>query len=296
VADHLTQQAATLLEAPDAVRVRFIRSPRWIRYPRANQILQQMEDLLDHPKMHRMPGLLIVGDTNNGKTEVVQRFEKLHPPNENPQGDRTTIPVLRIQAPPIPEEKRFYNAILEQLFMEYRPNERVERKQAQVINLLGDLNVRMLMIDEIHHVLAGTMNKQRAFLNVIKYLANELQIPIVAAGIKDAHSALQTDPQLANRFEPTPLPRWEIGEDLKRLLRSFEQILPLREPSALSSDEMSLKILSMSEGTIGEIDSLLRLGAIEAIRRGKERIDAKLLEGLRWMPPSRRKWWSEQGG
>ena len=41
---------------------------------------------------------------------------------------------------------------------------------------------RLLIIDEIQHVLAGSMNRQRTFLNVLKYLGNELQVPIVAVG------------------------------------------------------------------------------------------------------------------
>jgi hypothetical protein len=36
------------------------------------------------------------------------------------------------------------------------------------------------------------MLKQRHFLNVIKYLGNELQIRIVAAGTHDAFNAIQT--------------------------------------------------------------------------------------------------------
>jgi len=79
------------------------------------------------------------------------------------------------------------------------------------------------VIDEIHHVLAGNLNKQRHFLNTIKYLGNELQIPIVGVGIKEAFNAIQTDPQLANRFEPVLLPRWELNTGFLKLLASFER-------------------------------------------------------------------------
>jgi superfamily II DNA or RNA helicase len=36
----------------------------------------------------------------------------------------------------------------------------------------------MLIVDEIHHLLAGSATRQRQFLNVLKYLGNELKIPI----------------------------------------------------------------------------------------------------------------------
>lgn len=67
-----------------------------------------------------------------------------------------------------------------------------------------------------------SVDPQRHFLNVLKHLSNELQIPITAIGTHDAFNAVHTDPQLANRFEPALLPRWTMGNDYLRLLASFE--------------------------------------------------------------------------
>jgi hypothetical protein len=84
-------------------------------------------------------------------------------------------------------------------------------------------------------------------------LSNELQIPIVVAGTHDAFNAIQTDPQLANRFEPAPLPRWTMNEDYLRLLASFEVGLGLEQPSHLIEPALATKILVLTGGTIGEI-------------------------------------------
>jgi Bacterial TniB protein len=81
--------------------------------------------------------------------------------------------------------------------------------------------------------MAGNSLRQNWFLNVIKYLGNELKLPIVAVGTQDAFNALSTDPQLANRFEPAVLPRWHYDREFLRLLMSFEQVLPLRNESRL---------------------------------------------------------------
>ena len=62
------------------------------------------------------------------------------------------------------------------------------------------LSVRMLVLDEIHNILVGSTLKQKQFLNTLKFLSNELQIPIVAAGTKDALQVTRTDDQIANRF------------------------------------------------------------------------------------------------
>ena len=53
-----------------------------------------------------MPNLLMVGETNNGKTMLVQRFRKQHPASNNPGGDDIVLPVLVIQSPPVADEVR----------------------------------------------------------------------------------------------------------------------------------------------------------------------------------------------
>lgn len=286
---HLNDSAVESLTLSDAERIHKIRSERWIGYPKAKQILAKLEDLLIYPRTHRMPNLLVVGDTNNGKTMLAQRFMNLHPADDNPDGEGIIAPVLLVQAPPVPDEGRFYNAILEMLFAPYRPSERIDKKQFQVIKLLRYIGLKVLVIDEIHHILAGNMNRQKAFLNVIKYLGNELQISIVGVGTKDAFRALQTDPQLSNRFEPVTLPRWEMDHDFQRLLASFERMLPLKQPSGLAQQELASTLFAISEGYIGELSRLLSDASALAINSGTEQISAKLLQQLDWTPPSRRK-------
>lgn len=288
-ARHLSASAAECLDLPAEERIERIRAPRWIGYPRAQAVLGKLEDLLRYPRSHRMPNLLIVGDTNNGKTMLVERFRRRHPAHDNLRGEGVRVPVLAIQAPPTPDEGRFYNAILERLFAPYKPHDRVDRKQTQVLKLLNYVGLRMLVIDEVHHILAGNLNKQRAFLNVLKYLGNELMVPIVAIGTRDAFRAIQTDPQLANRFEPAVLPRWAFDTDFLRLLASFERMLPLRKPSTLHETSMATKLFSMSEGYLGELAALLNLAAVAAVRSERECIDARTLSELPWTTPSDRR-------
>ncbi|MBM94403.1 MAG: AAA family ATPase [Oceanospirillaceae bacterium] len=287
--NHLNVVAQEALQLPDAERIAKIRSDRWIGYPRSKQVLAKLEDLLIYPRTQRMPNLLLVGDTNNGKTMLAQRFCKLHPADDNPSGDGIQVPVLMVQAPPVPDEGRFYNAILELLFAPYRASERVDKKQFQVIKLLRYIDLKVLIIDEIHHILAGNMNRQKAFLNVIKYLGNELQISIVGVGTKDAFRAMQTDPQLSNRFEPVTLPRWEMDHDFLRLLASFERMIPLKNTSGLTQQDLASMLYSMSEGYIGELSRLLSSASVAAIHSSDEKISLSLLKSVDWTPPSKRK-------
>lgn len=273
----------------DKQRVKKIRSSRWIGYTIAKKILDKLDDLLTHPKTRRMPNMLIVGERNNGKTTIINRFRSQNLAYDNADGDGITLPALLIQAPPTSDEGRFYNVILYKLFAAYEVNDSIGKKCQEVISLLTRLNVKMLVIDEIHHVLAGNLNKQRHFLNTIKYLGNELQIPIVGLGIKKAFNAAQTDPLLANCFEPVLLPRWELNSEFLKLLASFEKMLPLKEPSNLAKTDLAIELFNMSEGIIGELNTVLTKAAIKAIDSGTEHINLKILKSINWIQPSERK-------
>ena len=287
--DHLKEELRPLVALPQKERINHILNEKWIGYPLAKHVLNLLEELLEHPTTHRMPNILLVGDTNNGKTVLVNKFERAHPAKVGEQGEGIHAPVLLVQAPPVPDEKRFYNLILDRLFVPYSVNDRVEKKQQQVMYILKHIHLKVLILDEIHHILAGSLSRQRAFLNVLKFIANELCISIVGVGTRDAHNAIQTDPQLSNRFETLYLPTWQMNEEYLRLLSSFELILPLRKPSQLTQSDMAIKILTMSEGVLGEISTIIKKAAISAIKSGEETITKKTLDTIQWRSPSQRR-------
>lgn len=291
---HLRPEARAVLELDDDERIKRIKSARWIGYTRAKQVMEKLEELIEHPRVHRMPNLLIVGPTNNGKTMIADRFIARHPASDNPDGDGVLVPVLMVQAPSKPDENRFYNAVLDAIFAPYKASDHVSKKYSQVLRTLGRLNLKMLIIDEIQDILAGHLEKQRQFLNVIKQLGNELKIPIVGLGIKSAIRAIQNDDQLANRFEIAPLPRWKLDEEFLRLLASFELMLPLRLPSGLTQPVLAARLHAMSEGIIGALATILRKAAVCAITSKKEYIDSEVLDAIGWTPPSEARRVAEQ--
>ncbi|MCW8916510.1 MAG: TniB family NTP-binding protein [Magnetovibrio sp.] len=287
--DHLAPKAKAMLTASEGERLQYVMAPKWIGYARAKEALSKLEDLLVHPKMHRMPNLMIHGPTNNGKTMIIQRFMRDHPHNDNPDGDAAEVPVLTVQMPFSPEPRRFYRTILEQLFATYRSSDNLANLETQAIRLLRACGLRLLIIDELHNILAGRMDNQRQFLNLIRYLGNELEVPIVCLGIQSALRAIQIDEQLANRFEPFALPTWEDGQDFRRLLNSFEAVLPLGERSFLASDNMATAIMAKSEGTIGEVLMLLRAAAKYSIINGISHVNEGVLGACDYISPRERR-------
>jgi Cdc6-like AAA superfamily ATPase len=280
-----------LSEPTNIERIIAIESFKWINYPRAIEILEKMNHLLIVPTKDRMLSMLLIGDTNNGKTAILKRFVKQNPSFVKKDTGQISCPVLYVQAPPEPDERRFYNSILESVSAPYKFNDRVDKKHIQVKNTLRNLDVKILIIDEIQHVLAGSQMKQRSFLNVIKHLSNESKIPFIGAGIKTAQNALQNDEQLFSRFTPEDLELWKYQEgecDYKRLLQSLEMIVSLKNPSNIVQRPIALKILSMSEGTIGEIVRVVQIASITAIKNKSEKITLELLNKIDYSSPSER--------
>jgi len=65
---HLDQRADDALALLDGDRVEYIPKPRWIGHNAATLVSAELQNLLKQPAKHRMDNLLIVGETNNGRT------------------------------------------------------------------------------------------------------------------------------------------------------------------------------------------------------------------------------------
>jgi hypothetical protein len=287
--DHLAPGVQELAQQPNEARIARIFADRWIGYLRANDAIEQLEWLLRHPKRMRMPNLLLVGPTNNGKTMITEKFRRQHGRVKPVDPGIDTIPVLRVQMPSAADPRRFYNAILTALGAPERPGDALAKKEQQTLHVLRRTGVRLLVIDEIHNVLAGTTPQLNQMLNLLRYLGNELQMPLVAVGVKEALQVIHSDDQLANRFEPFALPRWEHGGEYNNLLATFEYTLPLRRASSLRNPAFASRVLAMSEGILGEIVTLITRAAEIAVTSGIERIDLEILDRVNYLPPSQRR-------
>ncbi len=288
---HLLPVVRELAEAPDAVRIRRIRTDRWISYARADFALAELEDLRSFPKRTRMPNLLLVGPSNNGKTMIVEKFRRDHVMAAEAQADERAarVPVLKVQMPPAPDERRLFAAIVSALGAPERAHEHVSVKQDIAVKLMRATNVEILILDEVHNLLCGTRDQQRRILNLLRWLGNELQIPLVAAGTTEALRAIHSDEQLANRFTPVALPPWRSGAEFTRLVSTLEAVLPLKEPSGLSEPKILQRLLTASEGILGEVVTIVVRAAVAAIQAGEERIAPERLDAIGFVPPSRRR-------
>jgi hypothetical protein len=279
VYSHLLPAYRQYAEMENEERVAWIRADRWLETAEAKAALTRLEDLLSYPPRDRMPCLLLYGDTGMGKTKIVRKFLRDHQPIFDRGTGVTNMPVVAMQMPAEPVERDVYGELLNAMSAPGPSGDATFRLKITCRTLMRRMNVRMLIIDEIHAMLTGTYRQQRVFLNVIRFLANDLKVPLICAGTDLARQALLTDPQLAERFEAIDLNRWSNTQQLAQLLASLGSILLLREPSQLGTAAVRRKVLDITDGVTVRIFRLIETVAVEAVRNGKEMITLDSFDG-----------------
>jgi hypothetical protein len=278
---HLSPAAAALLSEPNNDRTRAILSERWVHYPRAGQALLVLNRLLDHPRTTRMPSIAIYGDSGMGKTMIMEKFRREHLPAFDSGAGVERTRVLALQMAGKPGERRLYSQILTALGAPQNPRSTVVDLEQVALRLMRAMDVQILLLDEIHNILAGTFREQRVVLNTLRYLSNELCVSLVCFGVNEAKEVISGDVQLARRFEEYSLPRWSAEESFEQLVLAIVRNLPLRRPSILSVRAVR-RTLQLTGGITARVFRMLNEIAIEAIETGAEQITDDAID--RWHP------------
>ncbi|CAM5277383.1 hypothetical protein ATER59S_00205 [Aquamicrobium terrae] len=279
---HLTQAAKDLLGEPDILRVRAIKARRWIFYPRAKQALDRLNVLLDHPRGTRMPSIAIYGDSGMGKTMIMEKFCDNNPASFDPTTGVQTMPILAIEMSGKPGERRLYAEILAALGAPQAPRADIVQMEQAALRLLKTVGVQVLVIDEIHNILAGSYREQRVVLNTLRFLSNRLQISLVCFGVTEAREAISGDVQLARRFSELTLNRWAANEQFEALVSSILRNMPLRRPTVLTPKSLR-RVLQISGGITANIFQAITSLAADSIESGIEHITDEAVES--WSPP-----------
>jgi len=277
---HLAGTAREQVFQDAKARIRIVRTARRVGFSRAQLAVEELERRYDFPTCARMPCLLLYGDSGMGKTMILEKMERQHPSTHDERRGITMRPVLTVQMPPSPDERRFYTRILEVLGAPYSIRDQIGSLEGRVIHLLQKLGTKLLFIDEVHHLLAGSQREQRRALNLLKFLSNELKIVMVVVGTSDAFHALQTDQQVASRFEPLFIPRWTATDAFRAFVVAYGKLLPLKKPSPFGELEMLQTLIKHSGGVTGRITWLIGRAAEMAIEDGSEQINAASLDSV----------------
>ena len=277
--DHINPEFRNVLEQSDIKRMMFAEDSRWIEYPKAETILRRLDWLMQIPKRTRMPCMLLIGEPNNGKTTLVEKFyERNGKGYINDKGDPVK-PVILAESPPLADERSLHLSLLDHFHAPHRPTALVSILRREAIRWFEKCNVKMLIIDEFHSLLNGRGRSLFEVMSVIRTFCNTLRIPIVGVGTRDAVQVLHNDEQHVSRFKIIEeLPLWNMGPEFLELLDMFEQILPLKKQSNLQRPELAPSLFAYSGGNLGNLRDLLVECTKEAITRGTEQIDKALLD------------------
>lgn len=288
--DYLAEHVLETIVLSEAERINMLYEDRWIGYQKAITVLNMLTDILKRPRKLRPECLLIVGDSNMGKTTIIHEFAKEYYTNRVDDMDMQlmslTKPVIPIQAPAKANVKDLYINILEHFFVPFRATDPESKLRNQAVHLMRKYETKMLIIDELHNCLSGSARQLQEVMNTLKTLSNELSLNIIGVGTRDASLILHTDAQYASRFEVLDLPLWKLDENFLRLLLSYVRLLPLKKKSNLGSQEIATLLYEISGGNLGDLNRLLVECAKEAILTGKEEITLEIVKKFKWLKPT----------
>ena len=228
-----------------------------------------------------MPSIAIYGDSGMGKTMIMKRFRDEHPPRFDPVSGALKTPVLAMEMTSRPGERRFYSELLTLLGAPQRSRADIAQMEQATLRIMGAIGVQVLVMDEVHNILAGSYKEQRIVLNTLRFLSNRLQISLVCFGVNEAREAISGDVQLARRFEQFTLSRWAANEQFEILVASILRNTPLRYPSVLTPKSLR-RMLQITEGITSSIFHMVNNLAVEAIESGCERVTDDAIEN--WQP------------
>lgn len=283
---HLDPKVVALLELPELERANRMLIDRFITHERLKPIMDHIDFLRFSPAKSRASGLVVSGPPGSGKTMVARAIERRYPPIPAEGDLAASLPVLTIEMTGAREAKALYDRILTELGVPDVSRYVGSDRERMVLKLCRAANLRLLVLDEIQDILTSTARQQRIALDTIKFLMNELSLPVLALGTSEAPDALQVDQHLNARFTYRSLPIWKQDEYLVNFLDALERALPLKNPSQLSSLPLTTPLIRLSGGVLDPMVKLITHAAAHAVESGEERITPALLERARVEMPS----------
>ena len=225
---HLTAAAAKLLNEPKAQRIEAILSGKMGRLP-------ESETCARRPRTARLPPgrpacrRRHLRRSGMGKTMIMHRSRSDNPPFR-PGRWHPPDASLALQMTGRPSERRLFAQFLAAPGAPRSTRCDIVDLEQAALRVLRTIGVKVLVLDEVHNILAGPHRDQRIILNILRFLTNELSFSLVCFGVSEAREAISGDIQLARRIDEIQLQRWAANKEIETLMASILRNQPLRNP------------------------------------------------------------------
>ncbi|WP_159879070.1 TniB family NTP-binding protein [Aquitalea denitrificans] len=228
--------------------------------------------------------LMILGPSGAGKSSVLEEYVRYFPVIEETEFRR--IPVLRVEIKSSPTVRSVAEDILKTMGIPMAYRGTVNEKTDRVISSLQKLKVELLMLDEVQHLLGSS---KRSFgsnneTEWLKTLLNQIEIPVVLAGLPYAQALLSTNEQLRRRLDgvcnltPFSVEDEDTAADFAGVISWFDSEVHDGQPIGLHEGDMLYRLFYATNGLIGYLSKLL-IGAMEIrLEHGQRRIEPWMLE------------------
>jgi len=278
---HLAEGVRAVAALSDDQRRRYLDQDFYVDFASMRAIRGELNQLPGLPDARKPRSFIVVGESQMGKSTVLEEFERDHQAGDNPEGEFAKAPVLRVQ---FAEDggKGLWNELSGALNIVVPSSASWTRHKKMVLKTIVDVEVKVFVVDEIANMMSYAKNTQDIALNGIKYLMNHHKRPIVLGATPEVYKVIKVDPQIRNRFKLLILRRLEPDDEMAEFLRNWEKCLPLRSASNLDEKKLMAAIHKITLGLVGDIVEALKMAAKYAIGR-EEAITVEVLKEMGWV-------------
>jgi GTPase SAR1 family protein len=275
---HIRKSLLHLLDLPVDQRAMICLQDVFIDYPIAQSIFDTINYMLKVTNKVQAPCMLVWGDGGRGKTSIVKRLKTL---NET-QDEKLVFMSFRQN----PNKYDFRDLLYSSFGMPIKRKYSSYDASKEFALTVQRMNIRGIVIDEIHDALTLTAFQQKVNLSLLKNLSGDpYNLSVFAFGIETASEALRLDPQLERRYLQWPLASWSLDEDFRSFLAAYERLLPLKLPSELWSETLATRLHKLSGGHMDTVAKIIQVSAAEAVLSGAEKITLELINNAPMLGP-----------